>query len=110
MILTILAQNTTTNPTGPEFGKASPLGLVIVLILLAGTVLLIRSMNKHIKGLPADFSPEHPEPDQAADEGTDPGAADDPDAKPQEESEAREAETGTAESGSAAKSKPPRSS
>ncbi|WP_254206271.1 hypothetical protein [Nocardia alni] len=75
MILTILAQGSTTNPTGPEFGKASPMGLVIVLILLAGTVLLIRSMNKHIKGLPATFSPEHPEADQAADEGTDPGVA-----------------------------------
>ncbi len=75
MIPTVLAQGTTTNPTGPEFGKASPMGLVIILVLLAGTVLLIRSMNKHIKGLPADFSPEHPEPDQAADEGTDPGAA-----------------------------------
>ncbi|MBF6171181.1 hypothetical protein [Nocardia blacklockiae] len=76
MILTLLAQPA-TNPTGPEFGKASPLGLVIVLVLLAGTVLLIRSMNKHIKGLPAEFSPEHPEPDQAADEGTDPGAVQD---------------------------------
>nr|WP_227980030.1 hypothetical protein [Nocardia spumae] len=69
----LLAQNTTTNPTGPEFGKASPLGLVIILVLLAGTVLLIRSMNKHIKRLPADFSREHPEPDQEADEGTEHG-------------------------------------
>ncbi len=75
MILTILAQGSSTNPTGPEFGKASPLGLVIVLILLAGTALLVRSMNKHIKGLPATFSPEHPEADQAADEGTEPGVA-----------------------------------
>lgn len=72
----LLAQNTTTNPTGPEFGKASPLGLVIILVLLAGTVLLIRSMNKHIKKLPADFSREHPEPDQEADDGTEHGAAD----------------------------------
>ncbi|MEV5651442.1 hypothetical protein AB0L57_24600 [Nocardia sp. NPDC052254] len=71
----LLAQNTTTNPTGPEFGKASPLGLVIILVLLAGTVLLIRSMNKHIKKLPADFSREHPEPDQEADEGTEHGAS-----------------------------------
>ncbi len=71
----LLAQNTTTNPTGPEFGKASPLGLVIILVLLAGTVLLVRSMNKHIKKLPADFSREHPEPDQEADEGTEPGVA-----------------------------------
>ncbi|MFI6868490.1 hypothetical protein [Nocardia sp. NPDC050406] len=72
MIITLLAQPTGT-PTGPEFGKASPLGLIIVLLLLVGTVLLIWNMNKHIKKLPATFSPEHPEPDQAADEGTDPG-------------------------------------
>lgn len=71
----LLAQNTTTNPTGPEFGKASPIGLVIVLVLLAGTVLLVRSMNKHIKKLPADFSREHPEPDQEADDGTEHGVA-----------------------------------
>ncbi|WP_067681918.1 hypothetical protein [Nocardia miyunensis] len=102
MILTVLAQNTTTNPTGPEFGKASPLGLVIVLILLAGTVLLIRSMNKHIKGLPADFSPEHPEPDQAADDGTDPGAT-------EVEDKAEDQESDGAESG-ASESKPPRES
>ncbi|MBL1075981.1 hypothetical protein JK358_16405 [Nocardia sp. 2] len=73
MILTLLAQGSPTNPTGPEFGKASPLGLVIVLLLLAGTVLLIRNMNKHIKNLPATFSPENPEPDQEADEGTEHG-------------------------------------
>lgn len=72
MMLTLLAQST-NSPTGPEFGKASPLGLVIILVLLAGTVLLVRSMNKHIKGLPANFSPEHPEPDQEADDGTEPG-------------------------------------
>lgn len=65
-----LAQNT---PTGPEFGKASPLGLLVVLVLLVGTVLLVRSMNKHLKNLPETFEPEHPEPDQQADEGTEPG-------------------------------------
>ncbi|WP_407671651.1 hypothetical protein [Nocardia aurantiaca] len=73
-MFTLLAQGT-NSPTGPEFGKASPLGLVIVLVLLAGTVLLIRNMNKHIKNLPSEFSPEHPEPDQEADEGTEPGIA-----------------------------------
>jgi hypothetical protein len=61
-------------PTGPEFGKASPVGLVILILLLIGTVLLIRSMNRKIKRLPATFEPAHPEPDQAADDGTDPGA------------------------------------
>ncbi|NNH69940.1 hypothetical protein HLB23_08700 [Nocardia uniformis] len=89
MIITLLAQ-TNPAPTGPEFGKASPLGLVIVLLLLVGTVLLVWNMNKHIKKLPATFSPEHPEPDQAADEGTDPGVvqpeAEDAAAEPSERS------------------------
>ncbi|MFE3293223.1 hypothetical protein [Rhodococcus sp. NPDC059234] len=69
-----LAQTPGT-PTGPEFGKASPVGLVLILALLAGTVLLIRSMNRQLRKLPETFEPEHPEADQAADEGTDRGAA-----------------------------------
>ncbi len=77
-MLVLLAQTPGT-PTGPEFGKASPLGLIIILILLAGTVLLVRSMNKHIKRLPATFEPEHPEPDQEADEGTEHGITTRPD-------------------------------
>lgn len=88
MIVTLLTQPA-TNPTGPEFGKASPLGLVIVLVLLVGTVLLVRSMNKHIKRLPAEFSPEHPEPDQEADEGTDPGAVQRDSAEPVSDSSAK---------------------
>lgn len=67
-----LAQTPGT-PTGPEFGKASPLGLIIVLLLLAGTFLLVRSMNRHLRNLPETFEPEHPEPDQEADEGTEHG-------------------------------------
>lgn len=62
--------------TGPDFGKASPFGLVVVVILLIGTFLLVYSMNKHLKRLPESFDPEHPEPDQAVDDGT----ADTPDA------------------------------
>ena len=56
---------------GPEFGKASPLGLLVILLLLAGTALLIRSMNSQLKKLPESFDSEHPEADQAFDEGTD---------------------------------------
>lgn len=58
-------------PMGPEFGKASPIGIPLVLLLLIVTVLLVRNMNKHIKGLPVSFDVENPEPDQLADEGTD---------------------------------------
>ncbi|MBH0776026.1 hypothetical protein [Nocardia bovistercoris] len=68
----LLAQTPGT-PTGPEFGKASPLGLAIILLLLVGTILLVRSMNRHLKNLPPTFEPEHPEPDQEADEGTEHG-------------------------------------
>ena len=56
--------------TGPDFGKASPLGLVVVVLLLIGTFALVWSMNRHLKRLPESFDPDHPEPDQAIDEGT----------------------------------------
>ncbi|MGB3770053.1 MAG: hypothetical protein WBF79_09640 [Rhodococcus sp. (in: high G+C Gram-positive bacteria)] len=65
----LLAQNS----TGPEFGKASPIGLVIIVLLLVGTALLVRSMNGHFRKLPASFEPDDPAPDQAADDGTDRG-------------------------------------
>ncbi|AQA03970.1 hypothetical protein BVC93_17755 [Mycobacterium sp. MS1601] len=56
--------------TGPEFGKASPFGLLVVVLLLIGTFALVWSMNRHLKRLPESFDPEHPEADQAVDEGT----------------------------------------
>ncbi len=74
MIVSILAQQ----PTGPEFGKSSPIGLVILVALLVGTALLIWSMNKKIKRLPATFEKEDPTLDQALDEGTDRGGITDP--------------------------------
>jgi hypothetical protein len=57
--------------TGPDFGKASPVGLVVVVLLLIATLFLLRSMNRQLKKVPESFDPKHPEPDQAADEGTD---------------------------------------
>jgi hypothetical protein len=56
---------------GPDFGKASPVGLLVVVLLLIATLLLLRSMNRQLKKVPKSFDPKHPEPDQAADEGTD---------------------------------------
>ncbi|GAB99814.1 hypothetical protein GONAM_10_02850 [Gordonia namibiensis NBRC 108229] len=68
-------------PQGPEFGKSSPLGLLVILLLLIGTAFLIWSMSRQLKKLPESFDTEHPEADQAFDEGTDPSgpvtAADD---------------------------------
>lgn len=71
--LTVLAAE---QPEGPEFGKSSPLGLLIIVLLLVGTALLIWSMNSQLRKLPKSFDGEHPEPDQAFDEGTDSGALD----------------------------------
>jgi hypothetical protein len=42
---------------GEEFGKASPIGLVVILVLLIATVFLVRSMTKHIRRVPASFDP-----------------------------------------------------
>jgi hypothetical protein len=68
LALDLLAQQ--PRETGPDFGKASPFGLLIVVLLLIGTFLLVRSMNKHLRKLPESFDPQRPEPDQAADGGT----------------------------------------
>ncbi|OZE97936.1 hypothetical protein [Rhodococcoides fascians] len=70
MIVSLLAQGA----PGPEFGKSSPVGLVIIVALLVGTALLIWSMNKQIKKLPESFEKDDPGLDQALDEGTDRGA------------------------------------
>ncbi len=65
----VLADDTPRR-TGPDFGKASPLGLLVVVLLLIGTLFLIRSMNRHLRKLPESFDRHNPGPDQAADEGT----------------------------------------
>jgi hypothetical protein len=67
--VSVLADNTPRR-TGPDFGKASPLGLLVVVLLLIATFFLIRSMNRHLNKLPESFDPAHPRQDQAADEGT----------------------------------------
>ena len=56
--------------TGPDFGKASPFGLLVVVLLLISVVFLVRSMNRHLKKLPDSFDPQNPGPDQALDDGT----------------------------------------
>ncbi|VEG57382.1 Uncharacterised protein [Mycolicibacterium aurum] len=44
--------------TGPDFGKASPFGLIIVILLLIAVFLLVWSMNKHLRKLPKSFDTE----------------------------------------------------
>ena len=69
LLFTVIADGPHNN--GPDFGKASPIGLVVIVLLLIATLFLLRSMNRQLKKVPESFDPQHPEPDQAADEGTD---------------------------------------
>lgn len=55
-------QNPTPPPgKGEEFGKASPVALVVILALALATILLIRGMSKRIRRLPASFEPSEEE-------------------------------------------------
>jgi hypothetical protein len=69
--------------SGPDFGKASPFGLLVVVLLLVSLLFLVRSMNRHLKKLPESFDPQNPAPDQAVDDGT--IGADQPAQRPDDE-------------------------
>ena len=69
LALGLLADDAPRN-TGPDFGKAGPVGLLITVLLLIATFGLVWSMNRHLKKLPESFDRDHPEPDQAVDDGT----------------------------------------
>jgi hypothetical protein len=53
--------------TGEEFGKASPIGLVVIILLGIATVFLVRSMSKRIRRLPASFDRPEDEPAEGPD-------------------------------------------
>ena len=40
---------------GEDFGKAAPLGLVVLLLFFLAVALLVRSMNKHLRRVPESF-------------------------------------------------------
>jgi len=44
-----------------DVGKSGPLGLLLTLVLLIAVALLVRSMTKHLKRIPATFDPVEPE-------------------------------------------------
>lgn len=74
----VLADEKSPTNIGPDFGKAGPFGLTVVVLLMVGTFFLIRSMNSHLRKLPETFDPEHPEGDQAVDDGTVGASAEEP--------------------------------
>jgi hypothetical protein len=74
LALTVLADDTPRN-TGPDFGKASPFGLLVVVVLLIATFMLVWSMNRHLTKLPENFGDDI---DGAVSAGLDPDAPESP--------------------------------
>jgi hypothetical protein len=61
---------------GEDFGKSSPVGLVLLIVFFIAIFFLVKSMNKHIKGLPASFD-EPAETSAAAAEPAEPAGSTD---------------------------------
>lgn len=51
---------------GPEWGKAAPIGLLVWLLLGLALFLLIKSLNRNLRKVPASFEPD----EEAAEQGT----------------------------------------
>jgi hypothetical protein len=57
----VLAAGTSNNQPGgqgQEFGSSGPVALILIIVLFIAVALLIRSMSKHLKKVPASFDPE----------------------------------------------------
>ncbi len=46
-----------TTGHGPEWGKAAPIGLLIVVLLCVAVYFLVKSMNRNLKKVPESFDP-----------------------------------------------------
>lgn len=57
---------------GPEWGKAAPIGLLVILLIVIATFFLMRSMVRKINRVPASFDSPEDEP-AAADQVPGPG-------------------------------------
>jgi hypothetical protein len=67
-LMAVLLADDLPHNTGPDFGKASPFGLLILVLLLIGTFGLVWSMNRHLNKLPESFEGDGDEADGAADD------------------------------------------
>jgi hypothetical protein len=46
-----------TTGHGPEWGKAAPIGLLIVVLMCVAVYFLVKSMNRNLKKVPESFDP-----------------------------------------------------
>jgi hypothetical protein len=71
-----LQADTAPRNSGPDFGKASPFGLLVVVLLLISVMFLMRSMNRHLRKLPDSFDPQNPALGKAQGKALDEASAD----------------------------------
>ncbi|HEX5143106.1 MAG TPA: hypothetical protein VFW21_04485 [Mycobacterium sp.] len=64
-VVTWLADDAPRN-SGPDFGKASPFGLLIVVLLLVATFGLVWSMSRHLRKVPQSFDTEPSDRDEGS--------------------------------------------
>ena len=61
---------------GEDFGKSSPVGLVLLIVFFIAVFFLVKSMNKHLKRLPASFDePVEPVAEKPAEGAAEPSSA-----------------------------------
>lgn len=51
-----------TTGKGPEWGKAAPIGLLVIVLLCVACYFLARSFSRNLKKVPASFDPDAVEP------------------------------------------------
>ena len=51
---------------GEDFGKSSPVGLLVLLLFFIAVAFLVRSMTKHLKRVPASFDKPEEAPAEPA--------------------------------------------
>ena len=70
---------------GEDFGKSSPVGLLVLLLFFIAVAFLVRSMTKHLKRVPESFDKD-PEPeDKPEKDGEAEDKAEQPDEAPAED-------------------------
>jgi len=75
IVLAVPVQDPAPPPgKGEEFGEASPVALVVIVLMAITTALLIRSMTKRIRRLPPSFDPSNEKPGDGAE--AEPGRGD----------------------------------
>ena len=62
MLTVALVAQPTPTPADPggrgeDFGKSSPVALVVLILFFVAVYFLIRSMNKHLRRVPESFDP-----------------------------------------------------